>query len=193
MNLAHRWLCRSAYWKNTVETYILPWVLDGVDIGSNVLEVGPGPGVTTDLLRARVARLTCVEIDHTLASSLSRRMAGHNVTVFRQDATAMSFDDGTFDGVLCFTMLHHVPTEELQNRLLGEVARVLRPGGVFAGTDSLYSRSFRMLHLFDTMTVVDPSTFPKRLEAAGFDEVRVDVMKPYAFRFRAQKPRGSHR
>ena len=193
MNLAHRWLCRSAYWKNTVETYILPWVLDGVDVGSNVLEVGPGPGVTTDLLRARVARLTCVEIDHTLASSLSRRMAGHNVTVFRQDATAMSFDDGTFDGVLCFTMLHHVPTEELQNRLLGEVARVLRPGGVFAGTDSLYSRSFRMLHLFDTMTVVDPSTFPKRLEAAGFDEVRVDVMKPYAFRFRAQKPRGSHR
>jgi SAM-dependent methyltransferase len=120
-------------------------------------------------------------------------MAGHNVTVLRQDATAMSFDDGTFDGALSFTMLHHVPTEELQNRLLGEVARVLRPGGVFAGTDSLYSRSFRMLHLFDTMTVVDPGTFPKRLEAAGFDEVRVDVMKPYAFRFRAQKRRGSHR
>jgi SAM-dependent methyltransferase len=170
MNLAHRWLCRSAYWKNTVETYILPWVLDGVDIGSNVLEVGPGPGVTTDLLRARVARLTCVEIDHTLANSLSRRMAGHNVTVLRQDATAMSFDDGTFDGALTFTMLHHVPTEELQNRLLGEVARVLRPGGVFAGTDSLYSRSFRLLHLFDTMVVVDPGTFPKRLKAAGFDE-----------------------
>jgi SAM-dependent methyltransferase len=189
MNLAHRWLCRSAYWKNTVETYILPWVLDGVDIGSNVLEVGPGPGVTTDLLRARVARLTCVEIDQTLANSLSRRMAGHNVTVLRQDATAMSFDDGTFDGALSFTMLHHVPTEELQNRLLGEVARVLRPGGVFAGTDSLYSRSFRLLHLFDTMVVVDPGTFPKRLKAAGFDEVRVDVMKPYAFRFRAWKPR----
>jgi SAM-dependent methyltransferase len=189
MNLAHRWLCRSAYWKNTVETYILPWVLDGVDIGSNVLEVGPGPGVTTDLLRARVARLTCVEIDHSLANSLSRRMAGHNVTVLRQDATSMSFDDGTFDGALSFTMLHHVPTEELQNRLLGEVARVLRPGGVFAGTDSLYSRSFRLLHLFDTMEVVDPGTFPKRLKAAGFDEVRVDVMKPYAFRFRAWKPR----
>jgi hypothetical protein len=26
MNLAHRWLCRSAYWRNAVETYIFPWV-----------------------------------------------------------------------------------------------------------------------------------------------------------------------
>src|ERR1700680_3144561 len=43
MNIAHRWLCRSAYWRNTVETYILPWGLDCVDIGANVLEVGPGP------------------------------------------------------------------------------------------------------------------------------------------------------
>jgi SAM-dependent methyltransferase len=187
MNLAHRWLCRSAYWRKAVETYILPWVLDGLDIGANVLEVGPGPGVTTDLLRGRVEHLTCVEIDRAFADSLSRRMSGHNVTVVRQDATAMSFPDAAFDGAVSFTMLHHVSSEAMQNRLLTEVARVLRPGGVFAGTDSLYSRSFRLLHLFDTMVVVDPCTFPERLRKAGFDDVQVDVLKPYAFRFRARK------
>jgi hypothetical protein len=32
-------------------------------LGSDVLEVGPGPGGSTDLLHARVARLTCVEAD----------------------------------------------------------------------------------------------------------------------------------
>jgi SAM-dependent methyltransferase len=85
-------------------------------------------------------------------------------------------------------MLHHVPSEALQTRLLAEVARVLRPGGMFAGTDSLYSRSFRLLHFLDTMVVVDPSTFPARLKAAGFGDVQVDVLKPYAFRFRARKP-----
>jgi len=100
----------------------------------------------------------------------------------------MSFPDATFDGALSFTMLHHVPSEALQNRLLTEVARVLRPGGVFAGTDSLSSRSFRLLHLFDTMTLVDPDGFRERLERAGFDDVEIDVMKPYAFRFRARKP-----
>jgi SAM-dependent methyltransferase len=187
MNLAHRWLCRSAYWRKAVETYILPWVLDGLDIGANVLEVGPGPGVTTDLLRGRVEHLTCVEIDRGFADSLSRRTSGHNVTVVRQDATAMSFLDATFDGAVSFTMLHHVSSEATQNRLLAEVARVLRPGGVFAGTDSLYSRSFRLLHLFDTMVVVDPVTFPERLRKAGFTDVQVDVMQPYAFRFRARK------
>jgi hypothetical protein len=76
----------------------------------------------------------------------------------------------------------------VQDRLLSEVARVLRPGGVFAGTDSLYSRSFRLLHLFDTMVVIDPATFAARLRTAGFDDINVDVMKPYAFRFRARKP-----
>ena len=63
MNRVHRWLCRSARWQRTVETQILPWVLDGVDLGAEVLEVGPGPGITTELLCARVSHLTCVEID----------------------------------------------------------------------------------------------------------------------------------
>ena len=190
MNLAHRWLCRSASWRKVVETHIFPWVLDGLDLGRNVLEVGPGPGVTTDLLRKRVERLTCVEIDPAFAHSLARRMAGQNATVVCQDATAMSFPDATFDGAVSFTMLHHVRSEALQNRLLGEVARVLRPGGVFAGTDSLASRSLRLLHLFDTMVPVDPSLFPDRLRVAGFEDVQVDVLKPYAFRFRARKPEG---
>ena len=187
MNLAHRWLCRSDYWRKAVETYIFPWVLDGLDIGPSVLEIGPGPGVTTDLLRTRVDRLTCVEIDQRFADSLGRRMAGHNVTVLHQDATAMPLPEATFDAAVSFTMLHHVPSEALQNRLLAEVCRVLQPGGVFAGTDSLYSRAFRLLHLFDTMVVLDPRTFPDRLKAAGFDEVQVDILQPYAFRFRARK------
>jgi acetyltransferase len=71
MNLIHRYLCRSAYWRKAVETRIFPWALKDVDLGFNVLEVGPGPGVTTDLLCARVPRLTCVEIDKSLAAMRS--------------------------------------------------------------------------------------------------------------------------
>jgi ubiquinone/menaquinone biosynthesis C-methylase UbiE len=97
------------------------------------------------------------------------------VTTDCADATAMSFPDGNFDGALCFTMLHHVSSRALQDRLLAEVARVLRPGGIFAGVESLYSRGFRLLHLFDSMVMVAPSSFPRSLEAAGFIDVRVDV------------------
>jgi len=186
MNLAHRIMCSSNTWKRTVETHVIPWVLEGLELGPNVLEIGPGPGVTTGLLHPRFEQLTCVEIDGGFARSLSKRMAGKNVTIVRQDATAMSFPSASFDAVLSFTMLHHVPSKELQDRLLAEVARVLRPGGIFAGADSLSSRGFRLLHLFDTMVVVDPASFPERLEAAGFMDVHVDV-NPYAFRFRARR------
>jgi SAM-dependent methyltransferase len=185
VNLAHRWLCSSPRWKQTVAVRI-PWVLEGLDLGANVLEVGPGYGVTTDLLRAMVAHLTCVEVDGGLAEGLRRRALGRNVTILHEDATAMSLPDAAFDGAVCFTMLHHVPSAALQDRLLAEVARVLRPGGIFAGADSRCSRTFRMLHLFDTMVVVDPETFPSRLRAAGFEDVHVDL-DPRAFRFRARK------
>jgi SAM-dependent methyltransferase len=186
MNLIHRWLCSSARWKKVVETYILPWTLEGLNLGSDVLEVGPGPGASTDLLYDRVVRLTCVEADQRFAEKLRRRL-NQSVCVMCEDATALSLPDESFDGAVCFTMLHHVPSVAKQDRLLREVARVLRPGGLFAGTDSLYSRSFRLLHLFDTMVVVNPVTFPARLKAAGFSVVQVDLMEPYAFRFRARK------
>lgn len=116
-------------------------------------------------------------------------MAAQNVTVLCEDATAMSLAPASFDGAVCFTMLHHVKSAALQDRMLAEVPRVLRPGGVFAGSDSVYSKFLRVLHIFDTMVLVDPLTFPKRLEAAGFVDVRVDT-NPYAFRFRALKPAG---
>ncbi len=186
MNLLHLWLCRSGWWKETVERRLLPWVLDGVTLGSSVLEIGPGPGVTTALLRTRVDHLTCVEIDRALAADLARRTHGQNVTVRCEDATATSLPAAAFDGAVSLTMLHHVPSAELQDRLLTEVARVLKPGATFAGSDSISSRVFRLLHLFDTMIVVDPLTFPARLEAAGFTDVQVDI-QPRAFRFRARR------
>ncbi|GHF16232.1 hypothetical protein GCM10010359_17110 [Streptomyces morookaense] len=42
--------------------------------------------------------------------------------------THMPFADGRFDSVVCFTMLHHVPTPAAQDRLFAEAHRVLRPG-----------------------------------------------------------------
>ena len=186
MNRVHRVLCRSSWWRDALENRILPWALDGLQLGNDVLEVGPGPGLTTDLLRARVARLTCVEIDDRLAASLAERTAGGNVTVLHEDATATSLADSSFDSAVCFTMLHHVPSAELQDRLLREVARVLRPGGVFAGVDSRYSRSFAMLHLFDTMVVVDPATFGQRLKVAGFVDTEIEE-DARAFRFRGRR------
>ncbi len=188
MNLVHRLLCSSARWKQTLQNEVVPWSLDGLELGSEALEIGPGYGAATELLHKRVGRLTCVEVDPKLAGDLRARMRGQNVTVVQEDATATSLPGGVFDAAVCFTMLHHVPSPSLQDRLLAEAFRLLKPGGVFGGTDSLDGRIFRVLHLFDTLVVVDPGTLPARLTGAGFEDVHIET-NSHAFRFRARKPR----
>ena len=135
MNLVHRWYCKSNMWARQLHQY-MPRMVEGVELGDSVLEIGSGPGVSTDWLRTRVPHLTTIEIDHALAQSLSRRLEGENVTVVEGDATAMTFPDASFSSAFSFTMLHHVPSPELQDKLLAETCRVLRPGGTFSGSDT---------------------------------------------------------
>jgi SAM-dependent methyltransferase len=162
----------------------MPWVLGSVDLGDDVLEIGPGPGLTTELLRGRAPHLTAVEIDPVLASTVASKFL--DVEVVNADATNLPLPDGRFSAAVSFTMLHHVPSAELQDKLLAEVHRVLRPEGLFIGSDSRESMLFRLAHLFDTMVVVDPAVLPGRLARAGFSDVHVDAV-PRAFRFRAKK------
>jgi SAM-dependent methyltransferase len=187
VNEEHLALCSGAEWAEAVRRWIIPWVLDDVDLGDDVLEVGPGPGLTTDALRSRVGRLTAVEIHPDLASALSARLAGTNVEVVCADATRTALAAGRFSGAVCLTMLHHVPSLEQQDAVLAETFRLLRPGGVLAGQDSLDSPDLRSLHHDDIYVPVDPSGLPARLEAAGFMAVQVDVNE-YAVRFRGTKP-----
>ena len=186
MNRRHLELCSSAEWAEAVERWIIPWVLDGVDLGEDVVEVGPGPGLTTDILRLRTSELTAIEVDDELAASLSRRLAGTNVEVVCADATDSGLPSDRFSGAVCLTMLHHVPSVDLQDRLFGEVHRLLRPGGVLVGQDSLASAELQDLHADDTYVPIDPLTLGYRLASVGFAEVEVETNE-YAVRFRAHK------
>jgi SAM-dependent methyltransferase len=165
---------------------VMPWALRGVDLGDRVLEIGPGPGLTTDVLRLQCVCVTSIEIDSGLADSLRARMRGLNVEVVEGDATSMPFADESFSGAVSFTMLHHVPKLELQDCLLRETRRVLKHGAQFAGVDSRDGWRMKLLHIGDIMNIVDPGTFGARLEKAGFDDVFVETT-PRRFRFRARR------
>ncbi len=187
MNLLHRWYCRSSRWRTKLENEVLPWTLGGVDLGRAVLEIGPGPGLTTEWLRRHIDELTLIEIDAGAAASLERKLAGPHLRVDRGDATAMPYPSGSFSGAVAFTMLHHVPSRTLQDRLFAEVYRVLQPGGTFAGVDILPSVAMRLSHIRDTMVLVDPASLPARLAAAGFREIRQQT-RDGRFRFSALRP-----
>ncbi|MDQ2789543.1 MAG: class I SAM-dependent methyltransferase [Actinomycetota bacterium] len=186
MNVIHRRLCRSDYWTKLVRSQLLPWALRGVLLDGEVLEIGPGYGVTTRWLAERANHLTAIEVDPALAADLRAELTGR-VDVRHGDGSALPFADASFDAVVCFTMLHHVPSAQLQDRLFAEACRVLRPGGVFAGSDSRLSLRFRLVHIRDTMVVVDPDTLPDRLRLAGFTDPRVEL-GGRSLRFTAFRP-----
>jgi ubiquinone/menaquinone biosynthesis C-methylase UbiE len=188
MNQRHLDILATDEWRQTLEERALPFAFGplGPDaLGDDVLEIGPGPGMTTDLLRVRVPHLTSIELDAMLADGLRARLTGTNVEVVSGDATAMPFDDRRFSGAVTFTMLHHVPTAELQDAMFREVARVLRPGGLFVANDGVARDELAALHEDDIYNPVDPSTLEPRLVAAGFRDIEIDA-NPIAWACRAR-------
>jgi ubiquinone/menaquinone biosynthesis C-methylase UbiE len=175
VNRLHKWYCRREKWKRHVREDLVPTAIEEVELGDDVLEVGPGFGPATEVLRGRADRVTALELDPALAADLRRRI-GPGTTVVEGDATDLPFADGSFSGATCFTMLHHIPSADMQDRMFAEVHRVLEPGGSFAGTDSFAGGlAFKLAHLGDVNTPIDPDTLGERLERAGFGEVEVDV------------------
>jgi ubiquinone/menaquinone biosynthesis C-methylase UbiE len=175
MNENHAKLMPSPEWAAHIQDEVLPLATDGVELGADLLELGPGPGAATDWLRQRVERLVAVEHEEEAADKLAERFAGTNVEVVRGDAAAVGYPDASFDTVATCTMLHHVPTRAEQDRVLAEAFRVLRPGGTFLGSDSLPSDGLHQFHEGDTYNPVEPAAFLTRLQVAGFGEITLRV------------------
>jgi DNA-binding SARP family transcriptional activator/SAM-dependent methyltransferase len=176
MNAEHRERLASDEWRKSLEEFLVPYTLGDLalaDLGDHVLEVGPGPGLATDILRAALPKITAIELDAELATALRDRLAGTNVTVVNEDATRMPFADESFSGAAQFTMLHHVPTAELQDALFAEVLRVLRPGGLLIAADGVANDELEGMHADDIYNPIDPSTLADRLRAIGFTDVDV--------------------
>jgi SAM-dependent methyltransferase len=85
------------------------------------------------------------------------------------------------DSVAAFTMLHHIPTRPLQARMLSEAIRVLRPGGVLLGSDSLHSDELRRFHHGDTYNPIEPATLLALLGAHGYVRITIDVSDRLTF------------
>ncbi len=173
MNPAHMEYCASEDWRNLVHETILPVALHNVELGDDAIEIGPGPGFTTDILRTKTTHLTAVELDEGLAASLAARLAGGNVEVVVGDATALDFAPGRFTGAASFHMLHHIAPTAAQDRVFAELARVLVPGSALVAADGVYSEGSALFHENDTFNPIDPEELEPRLTAVGFGSVLV--------------------
>jgi SAM-dependent methyltransferase len=197
MNDEHIELLTSDGWREYLERDVLPWIMSIVPAAdlATVLEVGPGPGLMTELLQPLVGAHVAIEIDDGLATSLRERSEPDGVDVICADATATDLEGERFTVALCLTMLHHVGSAERQDALFREVLRLLCPGGHLVVLDSLDSPALRTFHADDTFVPVDLETLDLRLRAAGFVDPVIERWDPQhrpgaKVRLVARKPLG---
>jgi SAM-dependent methyltransferase len=90
---------------------------------ARVLEVGPGPGELSERIRDELgADVVAVDISPRMVELTCER----GIEAIVGDVQELPFPDGSFDCAIAAWMLYHVPDVE---RGIGELARVLRPGG----------------------------------------------------------------
>jgi ubiquinone/menaquinone biosynthesis C-methylase UbiE len=144
---------------------------------------------TTTIRRYPDINLTVTDIDATMVTAAEQRFADTPQVSLRQaDATVLPFADASFDVVVSYLMLHHVIDWE---RALGEVSRVLRPGGHFVGYDLVATPLTEWLHWADRSThrLIARDELRPALLQAELQAVSVQAAAGrQAVRFTARKP-----
>ncbi|MCY7389574.1 MAG: class I SAM-dependent methyltransferase [Burkholderiales bacterium] len=93
----------------------------------DALEIGSAAGYCTVHYAARLRHISAVDIDLGAMQHALQHNPASNVSYFVMDAQHLAFPDATFDIVICMHVYEHVPDA---TALMGEIDRVLKPGGV---------------------------------------------------------------
>lgn len=119
-----------------------------IKTGQRVLDVGCGNGVLYDVLAPKSIEYTGMDVSARLLR-IAKKRAGRlkrgrelnslNFKFVKSSVLEMPFQDGIFDWVLAFAVLHHLPGP-YQKKAVAEMYRVLKPGGqVVISVWNLYS------------------------------------------------------
>ena len=175
MNEHHQKVLSSPEWAQSLrEEIFLPWVDHVGDLGDDVLELGPGPGQTTDMLIERLGQITAIELDPVAATKLSARVGPAGAHVLCADAAHTGLPSARFSAVVSCSMFHHIPTATQQLAVLKEAHRVLRDRGRLVVVDAPDSEDLRAFHVDDVFNPMAPDGLRAILERIGFADIQVE-------------------
>ena len=127
--MGEEWTASEAWKQALVDEVLLPTI----PAGGTVLEIGPGGGRWSVILAPRSERLVLVDVAQKPLDLVAERLKdADNVEYVLTDGSALEgVGDASVDAVWSFDVFVHVAPGD-QAGYLGEIARVLRPGGVAA-------------------------------------------------------------
>jgi ubiquinone/menaquinone biosynthesis C-methylase UbiE len=168
----------AGFWESFPMTYIHAFA---EQVGSGrVLDVGSGPGRDALLLKGKGLQVICLDA----SESMVRISTARGLDSLVGDFSNLPFKDASFDGVWAYTSLLHIPKAEVDIPLQ-EIARVLKPGGIFGlGLIEGEAESYR-----ESSGVTKPRWFSYYTRTDVEDLLRKYGFDP--FYFESFKPRSS--
>lgn len=133
-----QWLVNLILWGNFARLRDAALQEMGEVIDGKVLQVACVYGDFTEHLVKRLsptAHLDVIDVAPIQIENLHEKLRNtRQVSVLRQDSTAMHFEDASHDTVVVFFLLHEQPAEA-RRKTIAEALRVTRPGGKIVFVD----------------------------------------------------------
>ena len=146
-------------------------------VKGDVINIGSGPGRDALLLKEHGVEQICIDASETMVDISTQRGLKSQVG----DMLNLQFRAERFGGAWAYTSLIHLPKSQI-NIALGEIARVLKPGGWFAlgmqeGEGESYKESSE-LHAPRWFALYSREELQRLLEEHGFKVHSIESMKP---------------
>jgi ubiquinone/menaquinone biosynthesis C-methylase UbiE len=102
----------------------------------SALNIGGSTGIIDGILSNEFNHVTSIDIDTKAIEYARKNQKNENISFEEGDATALNYNDNSFDVVICSQVYEHVPDAK---QMMDEISRVLKPGGVcyFAATNRI--------------------------------------------------------
>jgi SAM-dependent methyltransferase len=153
--------------------------------GARVLELGCGKAEKTRTLAetGRCKEIVALEVD-TIQHAHNLEITDLPTVSFRHGgAEAIPAEDGSFDIVIMFKSLHHVPQEHM-DQALNEIARVLKPGGLAWISEPVFAGDLNeIMRLFHDEQIVREAAFAAVSKAVA--DGRLALERQFFFRTRS--------
>ena len=149
----------------------LDGLLERLPPNSRVLDLGCGSGIPVARTLARDHSVVGVDFSRAQLALARENVPG--ATFIRADLATIDFTPASFDAVVAFYVIFHLPRDD-QLRLLGSIAAWLKPGGLFLATlskrnEAAYTEDFFGIEMFWTNFALDE--YIEHLHGIGFELV----------------------
>lgn len=132
--------------------------------GRDVLEIGFGDGYGSNFLADHGRNVVGIDLFETNVREASARYPRENLKFHTMPATAMRFPDRSFDLVVSFQVIEHIPQAQL-GTYVREIRRVTRPGGTICLTTLNLKKNMKPGQLYDKSPHHDKEFTPDEFSA----------------------------